>query len=765
MKRGILAGAGLVFLGASLAYNIKVNIYLCVLTTLLAGLGLLIGKRNLSYFYILSFCLSFSLMTYMEGQPREGLEDSQIIHTKLLILEERKSYDEIRTYLAQFPSGERTILQVKGKEYQPANLIKGRFKIETIRSQGNPRLFDYQAYMKSRGVYGKAIELDGQILGNGGSKLFRLKTRVLAYLDRELVRGLDEDNYQLMRQVLTARSDLSEENQESFRQLGLAHLMAISGLHLSILAGLLLAIFQSLGIHRNVSYLALSFLLLFYLYLTDYPVSALRAFGMLAIAMGANLLREGYSTKKALGVSVYIIVLTNPYRVLDLGLVLSALSILGIIYLAKDYKLEKLGSYSLSSALKMSLAVNLVLFPFLIYYYNSFNLLTFLANLIVVPVFVLAIQLAFFKVLLGIVFPGPSLFLGRMVNVLLNIIGDINSGLARIEFFSIRLPSPDFGLTILYFGLVFILLRRYYFRAWSFKLRLAMIKIFTFIILGQALAIQILDPMEVTFIDIGQGDSTYVRYRQLSFLIDTGGHYLGSASYDYTLKPFLVKNTWGRLDMVFLSHDDLDHMGNFQRLVEDGLASRAIANFPLDGGQAILEGQGLVLGRLKVRVIEDGSKGIDSNDSSLVMVLDHYGNRVIFTGDMTAQAEARSIDKDIRAQVLKVSHHGSSSSTGEDFIGRVGPKEAVISVGKNNYGHPASEVLERLANRGVQVYRTDQRGAIRMFSSRFGYSIFGQKDQLMASQLLPIILAMAGLAILIYQAMKGSLKEDDIKLY
>ncbi|MBO6195413.1 MAG: ComEC family DNA internalization-related competence protein [Bacilli bacterium] len=225
----------------------------------------------------------------------------------------------------------------------------------------------------------------------------------------------------------------------------------------------------------------------------------------------------------------------------------------------------------------------------------------------------------------------------------------------------------------------------------------------------------------VYFIDVGQGDSALIRYKNKNILIDTGGSY----KYDYSDSYISMFKSLGvkKIDYMFISHGDLDHIGNsieyIKKIKIDNIYINKYKKTKLE--KELCRNKCKMLGdedliRIKdinFYILNPGFDMFDENDNSLVINFSIKNKNVLFMGDSSKEVEERIInDYDIgKVDILKVGHHGSNTSSSKEFINEINPKYSVISVGKNNrYGHPNKEVLDNLED--SKIYRTDEEGSI-----------------------------------------------------
>lgn len=246
--------------------------------------------------------------------------------------------------------------------------------------------------------------------------------------------------------------------------------------------------------------------------------------------------------------------------------------------------------------------------------------------------------------------------------------------------------------------------------------------------------------LSVHFIDVGQGDCIYINQGEYNMLIDAGNNEDGEKLVSY-LKSLNVNG----FDYVIGTHPHEDHIGGMDDIINnfeienyympDKLSTTKTFEDVLDA----LDAKGLSynvpkiddefkLGDATFKVIYSGDDTNDINDSSIVLKMTYGDNSFLFTGDATSNVEEIILNKDIKSDVLKVAHHGSSYSSTTEFLDKVDPKYAIISVGKNNsYNHPASITLQKLSNRDIKVYRTDLDGTIIFTSDGTNLSVQTKK--------------------------------------
>jgi competence protein ComEC len=270
-------------------------------------------------------------------------------------------------------------------------------------------------------------------------------------------------------------------------------------------------------------------------------------------------------------------------------------------------------------------------------------------------------------------------------------------------------------------------------------------------ILAFSLCVYLSQPryLEVNYLDVGQGDSIFIETPDShQILIDGGPDNMAAIKGISAEMPFWDKT----IDLVVLSHPDSDHITGLFEVLDNykvanilwtgvekdndkiGTWKRLLAEEEKEGDKVYIakKGDKIMAGDVEMDIVYPdesfaGEVVKDANDTSIVGRLSFRENSFLFPGDISSKIEKKLLDEDIKADILKVAHHGSKYSTSEDFLKRVDPQAAVIQVGKNSYGHPTPETLTRLDNLGIMVLRNDLNGNIKIVSDGKDYKIITNK--------------------------------------
>ncbi len=609
--------------------------------------------------------------------------------------------------------------------------LRFRCSLAAPASAGNPHCFDYADYLKSCGIrlIGTLTSFtitDGSESGGGTAAIF-LPASVLQDLfgayERLLVRQkfrfaalLHPQSRGLLMGVLFGETAyLDDEITQQFRDNGTAHILAVSGLHIGILYDL----YRRLTRNRSSApaLAALGLLLFSYGTLSAWSPSTVRAVLMIGLSVAARLLDLRYDMLTALSAAALLLIARNPYVILGTAFQMSFLAISSIAFFQRILPQKVPGS------LTTALAVNLGLILYQAYQFHTISLISLAANLPILYLTGYFVPFAMGCFALsgcagGSLFSLCLSFLEAMAQMMLR----INAWFGLSGHAAIEVVRPPIWLTILLLGGAFFaasetcLLLRLRKQNKQLAGRVGLI-------LLMALAVQLLTYSPIThddliFVDVGQGDAIHLRSHGSQILIDGGGN----VRYDVgskTLKPYFLGNGVRKLDLALATHRHTDHYLGQCQLAETFPVKQQLAG--LTAGKEIRLGKN---DQVWIEVLwpltldEDPQQ--EGNAACSVFLLHYDGYRILVTGDLDEEGELamlayyQSIGQTgtLRADVLKIGHHGSRTSSAAEFLDAVDPRIAVIQVGKNNYGHPSPEVLARLAERGIRVFRNDLDGAV-----------------------------------------------------
>ena len=496
---------------------------------------------------------------------------------------------------------------------------------------------------------------------------------------------LNSINNSYLDTLLIGNNIIDEETYESYKINGITHLFAISGMHISILSAVFLNLLNKIFKNKKISYFITSGILVIYMFITNMSASIIRS-TLLFICLSINKIFN-FKTKPIVYLLLILLLLIyiNPFYIYDIGFKYSFIISFFLLYL-KPNKLYK-----------VSLLAFFIGFPITINSSYSINLLSPLINIIFVPFFTFII---FPLSLITFIVP----YLNPVLTFFINILEFTNKLIATYNIDLIFKYMNPFLVLIYY--LIFII---------SIKKKKFYLLIIYFIIHYNMFYIY----PRVTMIDVKRGDSFLIElpFNKGNILIDTGG----SDYYDINknvLTPFLKSKGIKKINYLFLTHGDLDHMGSSINLLKSYKVDNVFTNSYSDTD---LEKQIKKKNKISKHTLNINGylfyflnkPNKNENEDSLIIYTVLNSKKLLFMGDATIKEEEYLLNSFElnNIDILKVGHHGSKTSSSKYFIDTIKPRYSLISVDKNNiYGHPHESVLNNLKN--TKIYRTDQKGSV-----------------------------------------------------
>ena len=522
----------------------------------------------------------------------------------------------------------------------------------------------------------------------------------------------------------TKVTPLDEDLKENYRRVGLSHLLVASGTQVSILLGVCLAIIRFFKIPLRLGIAFASLANVFFASLVGFGSSIIRASIMGEITLLSLFLNKDADIFTSLSLSALIMMVWDPLIIFDIGFQLTFFATWSLIYIAP--KLEERG---VPQIISVALAPILATFPVILFNFNQFSLVALPVNLIVLPTVEILTILGFISTILSLVFLPLSEILNYFLLVLLKLVNEIVYTFASLKIASFVLPAPPIFLIAGYYMYLIDFLEKK--KSFMNKAIICLFILFSLFSFGNVLAS--IAELKVSVIDVGQGDSILLEIPGgKNVLIDGGPKLKIDAGRKY-VAPYLRSLGINKLDVVILTHPHNDHVGGLPSILK---------SFPvglvLDSGQAtttktyldflkiiddknipykvVRAGDNLNLGpEIEALILNPSEPFIEKsalNNNSIVLRLKYKKVSFLFTGDLEKEGEAqvlKDFSKNILgSQILKAGHHGSKTSSSQDFLEAVKPELAAISVGKNNkFGHPHPSTLERFKEDHVLAYRTD----------------------------------------------------------
>lgn len=570
-------------------------------------------------------------------------------------------------------------------------------------------------------------------------KIIAPSTGMRLRLQRAIERDFPQDLQGLVSALLLAdRSELETEQRDAIRGLGLSHLMAISGFHFVLILYGLRFVFRRMGASPWLSNAVGLILLWGYGALLGFPIAALRALVLMSFVAGGEIARLRVDRVNLLFAAAWVLLWLEPFSLFSLGFQLSVAATLSLLTL--PHWIERIffartpigGRY-----LSPILAVQIGVLPLILRGFGEVSLMAVLGNLLLAPAFMAMMGVLVLWAVLAILglshgfSPVPVFLLkGWMQAVVF---------LAQEFITLIDVPKPSWLALLGYYGCL-----GFFFEVSMGKIRFSLPQANQ---LGWALVlvlfIGLLIPIPIRFwvLDVGQGDALLLQQGNHAVLWDAGGSPFSNWEVGRKrVEPALDALGIRTLDLGICTHFDADHVEGMVELVEDHRVKKIVMGpcqsdnawkdslmqaaqseqvLKLDHQLALSWGE-----QVSIHIFAPPLH-VKANENSLLTRLQVDETVLWLTGDMEAANEREWRAKlDLQGDILKVAHHGSNTSTTAALLDEMDPEVALISVGKNNtYGHPADEVLTRLNERGVQVWRTDRDGALELRFNRQGATL------------------------------------------
>ncbi len=621
----------------------------------------------------------------------------------------------------------RVMVRVPSREYRIGEIISFESNMRWMEQASNKGGFDERTYYHSLGVdtylycqqLPTVLEQRKACALRNGLCTFREQIRQV------FVENLnDKDAGILSAMVLGDKSLMEDEIKQLYSGAGISHILAVSGLHVSMIG---MTFFSFLRKHRQkylVSCLGSGVVLMLFCIMSGMSVSAMRAGIMFLLFLGAQLLGRKYHPLRALIVAAGITLLVNPCYVYNAGFLFSYFAVFGAVAVAPIFR-KKL-------SICFSAAILMTTMPLTAFFYYEIPLYSILANLVVIPLAGVVMGCGLLGGLIGSLLPSVGWIFFVPCHWILRLYEGICHGLQLLPADLWITGRPPWWLMIVYYGLLV-------FMVWMHHKKK---KVYGSIFLLALLCLVVmfcLPPsrqFQIHFLDVGQGDGIYINGGDGKQYFVDGGSTSENEVGRYTILPFLKYHRIREIDVWFVSHPDTDHISGLIEALKYGyeietivISECAVENENLRmlkqmaweyNTDIVSINNGAYIQGEDYRILCYTPKAEDeedTNQASLVNLVwyEPKDYRILLTGDiganqelwLLAQPEVRDID------VLKAAHHGSKYSSCEEFLQKISPEITIISCGENNgYGHPHTEAIERIKNAGSDVLLTMETGEI-----------------------------------------------------
>ena len=658
----------------------------------------MINSKNTLLYKIIILSLLITLgITYIRIKIEKPNQINNIVIGKIINIKEKEEYIEI-----DLQEKQKILVTYKGKNtYKLGDIIKIEGKVEEPNNNTFPNLFNYKKYLKSKKINYIIKTQNIKLIKENRDIKYNIKNKIIKHIEK-----YKTSNY-LKTFLLGDNNEIEDNIKTTYQSNGVSHLFAVSGMHLSLFASILLFILKKLN--ENIKYIIIIIFFIFFAFLTNYSPSILRALILYILLTLNKTLNLNIKTIYLLIIDLIILILYNPFYIYNTGFIFSftiSASLILSSNIINNYK-----NY-ISKLFITSLISFITSIPILINNFHEINIITPIINLIFVPF----VSFIIFPLSIITIIIKP---LDNIFQISINILENLSIILEKLNIKIILAHIPWYIIILYYITiLIFVIGLK------NKKLK-AIIPLILLITLHTNIRL-IIKPKEISYLDVKQGDSILLNINK-TILIDTGGIRNSNQSLVKTKTiPYLKSLGIKKLNFLILTHADFDHAGEAINLINNFKVENVILNC----GQYNNLEQELIktLDKKKIKhysCIKElninknklyflGTKEFDNeNDNSNVIYTKLNNYNFLFTGDASSITEKEILNtyNIPNIDVLKVGHHGSKTSSSNEFINKINPKYSVISLGKNNrYGHPNKEVLDNLKN--SKIYRTDKHGSI-----------------------------------------------------
>lgn len=616
-------------------------------------------------------------------------------------------------------------------EIKPGDRVSGEFRFRVTTPDG----MEEATYHQGKGIFLLAYQRDWVEITPGAEEDIRfLPARLRRSITDSIQKAFPEDTFAFAQALLLGDStELDYETDTAFKISGIRHIIAVSGLHVSILYSLLSAVTFK---RRYLTAMVGIPVLALFAAVAGFTPSVTRACIMVGLMMTATAFNKEYDGPTELGFAALVMLAVNPLTITSVSFQLSAISVAGIFCFNSpilEWLKKHLGEGKgkglkarltrwFSSSVSVTLSATSLTTPLCAYYFGTVSLIGILTNLLTLW----AVSFIFYGImavcLLSLLSLSGAKLLAGAVSWLIRYVLTAAKLCAKVPLAAVYTKSVYIVLWLIF---VYLLLA-----AFLLMKKKRPFQLLCCGILGLCVALlcswvePLTDECRVTVLDVGQGQSILLQSEGRTYLVDCGGDY-ADATADIVAETLLSQGIT-RLDGIILTHYDDDHAAGVRYLLtridtdyliipdtEDHGVGDTITSLTTGQTIRVWEDVDVTFGGAKLTIFGPIYSG-SSNENSLCILFEAGNYAILITGDRSAFGERMLLrEHDLpRVDLLIAGHHGSRYSTSEELLEAVRPYTVAISVGDNSYGHPSGEVLERLEKYGCAVYRTDENGTI-----------------------------------------------------
>ncbi len=735
-----LSGMG-VYLVSGTGFSVIFSLFLLILT----AVGVCLKRYgSVRIFYAVIFMLGAVLLS-VSSEPEASVLDryfDRYIELEGVICEMPDEYEEYNSYILKASKlrylGEEESLNIKirvtsEEKLDMGNKVAVRGFIDTISAPSNSTEYDYRMHYRAKGITFKMHAEEAEII-KGRSFVWSvnyiseyIKSRIGMAIDRFYT---NDDAALLKAVLLGSRSEFSDGFKDTLIKTSALRFLYPSYLHIYLLVALCEALYFFVKPEKREKF-TISLMLVFII-VNSGLATFLRA-GVLFIIDWLYKRKRGFAHyPDILSLTMLILIIADPLLIYDSGFVMSVS--IGILLHYFRLPLASCLKFIPKSRPRVMIAIWLIatigLLPLSAYYFNGAPLYSIFFTFMYTPFVILLIITAPVALLMQELFKTASFF-GVVVDGILDIMKNMPTIVSLLPGHYITLAKTTLLGFMLWLVLCYALKLLVEERNKEPIFKATVASFLVLVAIGGLSGLSEFGKLNVTFVNVGQGDGQIVEVKGKSVVLIDGGGGMGDETYNIgenVYLPYLAAKGCGKIDLAIVSHSHRDHAegiisaiealdvhtvmlsdteenNSYRKKIIETAEANGTEILYVSAGDRIEFNSGLVF---NVIYPQKGAKVSDENDYSIALLAEYEGTKMFFGGDITDSAEAKISGMLGEADVVKVSHHGSKGSSSEEFIEETSPKFAVFSVGENNsYGHPAERVVKGFSDEGARILRTD----------------------------------------------------------
>ncbi len=628
------------------------------------------------------------------------------------------------------------LVRSKFSEASPGDKIKLVLEIKKFEKTSNPHSFRYEEFLAAKGIYAQGEAVSPEIILNS-PKISLIKIyAIIADKTDLLLRKRFGRHYPFVKAVLLGDKSNLGDLKDSLTSAGLSHIIAVSGLHTAVISMILLAVFTSIFRNKNFARVILMIFLGFYVWLCGFSPSVMRASIMISVFMITQMLHRRQNHNQVLIYGAVIIFFYNPFQIINIGFLLSFTATATLINVKFPFKKNRFEKYFLAliffrilNIIYFSAILTLALAPFTMYFFHQISFNGIIANILAIPLIGLILPAAVTVILSPeFLLQYFTLSFDLLMKILLNWVDLVN--LLPGYFTNMPFSATQFYLSISSVLLIIVMQnfpKKRKFGYLFFSLLLLAVFIFKPVFS---------DKLELIFFDCGLGDLIYIKTPDNHhIMIDAGPPGRKVSGFARSALPWFRHHGIKKLDWVFITHAHNDHYGGIKDLlkyadadkiaVTDEFTTRKVwkiikPEIKRDKAEIvkITDTLSVNYGDVRLKILHPDKEYYHENinNMSIVVKLDYKDFSAVFTGDLEKDGEEYLIKKYpefLQADILKAGHHGSKTSSSENFVRLADPEYVVVCASeKNKFGFPHKRTLDTYEHINADLMITGKDGAV-----------------------------------------------------